>query len=178
MAPIERWYKKWEDLEVEQPTESREANEALLALNRFTAELQAAPEPTPLRQQRLLRSLSRALVKLEEGGEVERLLWQVQEVLKLAETSKLEEAVGACALLRDDPVDPRLVALVLEAMKRNVPGDEAARQRVAWAAAVLGTAEADDVLGALGLRRVGAGPGEAMLCEVVKQEGVTFTAVD
>jgi len=168
MAPIERWYKKWEAIEdseseadkreLSEPVKhfkhlppdiatslSQERNpekrEALLALNSFIAELHQPPQATPAQQQRLLPFLSRSLHALQEGGEVERLVWQVHAVLHHPKVSfkKLEECAGACALLQEnDPVDPRLVSTILMSSRDRIDEFSASSlARTCWSAASL-----------------------------------------
>eukprot|EP00435_Cladocopium_sp_Y103_P028331 s1483_g7.t1 len=169
MAPIERWYKKWDLLkedsadseqeqkqrtELEQVTHlpqdivatlnqerNPERREALLALNSFVAELHNPPRATPARQQHLLRFLSQSLRGLQEGGELERLVWQVHAVLHHPEVShrKLEECAGACALLEEtDPVDPRLTSAILSSSRDRIHEFSAASlARTCWSAASL-----------------------------------------
>ena len=168
MAPIERWYKKWDALEDSgdeakkpsylppqrtlkhlpadiaasvQEEQDPGKREALLALNSFIVELHNPPQPTPARQQRLLPFLSHSLKGLEEGGELERLLWQVHAVLHHPKVShrKLEESAGACALLRDvDPIDPRLISTILRSTNERLQEFSASSlARTAWSAAVL-----------------------------------------
>lgn len=170
MAPIERWYKKWDSLEedsadsekerklqrteLEQVTylpqdivaslnheRNPERHEALLALNSFVAELHNPPRTTPARQQHLLRFLSQSLRGLQEGGELERIVWQVHAVLHHPEVShrKLEECAGACALLAETaPVDPRLTSTILSSSRDRIHEFSAASlARTCWSAASL-----------------------------------------
>ena len=173
MAPLERWYKKWEGLaDDSDDTDSRseycleqaalklppdlaeslrrERNPrkrcALMAVNYFIGELHGPPQTTPSMQQRLLRALSDAMRNLEEGGEVETLLWQVRSVLlhpKVAH-AKLEQAVGACALTISQ-FDSRLVKVILLAcLDRIRDFSSASIARVCWSAACLSDKTGDD----------------------------------
>ena len=199
MAPIERWYKKWEAIEdseseadkrdLSEPVKhfkhlppdiatslSQERNpekrEALLALNSFIAELHQPPQATPAQQQRLLPFLSRSLHALQEGGEVERLVWQVHAVLHHPKVSfkKLEECAGACALLQEnDPVDPRLVSTILMSSRDRIDDFSASSlARTCWSAASLvksgGNSEATLLL------EKGLACAERMLTEFVPED--------
>lgn len=180
MAPLERWYKKWETLEDDSDEQSvaksnhakdcgslplkhlppdvaealqqekhPEQREALLALNSFIAELHKPPRSSPASLQRLLPFLSNSLRGLKEGGEVERLLWQVHAILHHPKVShrKLEESAGACALcaLRDQEdsatlsrLDLRLVSTILRSVTDRIHEFSACSlARTAWSAAAL-----------------------------------------
>ena len=89
--------------------------------------------------------LSTALKALEEGGEVETLLFRVCTVLRHPEISagKVGQALGACALLGN--VDKRLVLAIAHASSDRV-GELATPclARVCWSAASLASSEVRD----------------------------------
>eukprot|EP00438_Fugacium_kawagutii_P032663 Skav216059 [mRNA] locus=scaffold2261:79542:80546:- [translate_table: standard] len=209
MAPIERWYKKWEALSDSDdgqdghvdpvaPTAAplrhlpqdiatslgQEKNpakrQALLALNSFIAELHNPPAATPAQQQRLLQFLSKSLPGLQEGGELERLVWQVHAVLHHPKVlhQKLEECAGACALLQETtPVDPRLVSSILSSCGDRIAEFSAASlARTCWSAASLVKLSANSE--ATALLKKGLQCAESKLTnfspEDIKGSGITF----
>lgn len=123
----------------------RGKREALLALNCYTSELHGAPSSTPAVQQQLLGAVCDALRGLEEGGEVETLLFRLLEALSHPRVSPqhVEHAVGAMALLQPRLRDPRVTEVILRAGVRRVAEFPAScLARACWAAVALGESDA------------------------------------
>ncbi|CAE7243016.1 unnamed protein product, partial [Symbiodinium sp. KB8] len=122
---------------------------ALLAINCFVSELHGPMEKTPARQQQLLQALSAALKSLEEGGEVETLLFRMRSVLQHPEVraEKVEQALGACALLGRKHVEERiLLAIAHASLDRLRELSAPCLARLCWSAASLQSGEAHEDL--------------------------------
>ncbi|CAE7836399.1 unnamed protein product [Symbiodinium sp. CCMP2592] len=124
-------------------TTNPRVREALLAINCFVSELHGPMEKTPARQQQLLQALSAALKSLEEGGEVETLLFRMRSVLQHPEVKaeKVEQALGACALLRGN-LDKRVLLTIANAsLDRLRELSASCLARICWSAASLQSGE-------------------------------------
>eukprot|EP00439_Symbiodinium_sp_Y106_P034246 s3008_g4.t1 len=129
-------------------TTNPRVREALLAINCFVSELHGPMEKTPARQQQLLQALSAALKSLEEGGEVETLLFRMRSVLQHPEVraEKVEQALGACALLRGH-LDKRILLTIANAsLDRLRELSAPCLARLCWSAASLQSGEAHEDL--------------------------------